>query len=160
MEHTWSTFIERAEDDKEEALEVHKLDYHDIISTMSSQDFLSLISLLKISFQGRALISEFQQHKFRHFFYHVLDLNNDHVISQEDFDGIYLNPCYPDSLKCVTCHTSGLNSRVRHYMAWGVNSPQYLTLTEVHDHFISYFLHTSAKFAKVNKSKKKLQQKL
>ena len=40
-------------------------------------------------------------------------------------------------------------------MAWGVNSPQYLTLTEVHDHFISYFLHTSAKFAKVNKSKNK-----
>lgn len=52
--------------------------------------FLSLTSLLKISFQGRALITEFQQQKFRHFFYHVLDLNNDHVISQEDFDGIYI----------------------------------------------------------------------
>ena len=102
MEHTWSTFIERAEDDKEEALEVHKLDYHHIISTVSSQDFLSLIPLLKISFQGRALISEFQQHKFRHFFYHVLDLNNDHVISQEDFDGIHLIRVNPDSLKCVT----------------------------------------------------------
>ena len=93
MEHTWSTFIERAEDDKEEALEVTNILYLLIVdSTISSQDFLSLISLLKISFQGRALISEFQQQKFRHFFYHVLDLNNDHVISQEDFDGIYLYP--------------------------------------------------------------------
>ena len=109
--------------------------------------FLSLISLLKISFQGRALITEFQQQKFRHFFYHVLDLNNDHVISQEDFDGIYII-CFNVSLWRVCL--SGLNSRVRHYMAWGVNSPQYLTLTEVHDHFISYFLHTSAKFVKVS----------
>ena len=112
--------------------------------------FLSLISLLKISFQGRALITEFQQQKFRHFFYHVLDLNNDHVISQEDFDGIYII-CFNVSLWRVCL--SGLNSRVRHYMAWGVNSPQYLTLTEVHDHFISYFLHTSAKFVKVSISK-------
>ena len=45
-------------------------------------------------------------------------------------------------------------------MAWGVNSPQYLTLTEVHDHFISYFLHTSAKFAKVNKSKRASREAL
>ena len=45
--------------------------------------------------------------------------------------------------------SAGLNSRVRHYMAWGVNSPQYLTLREVHDHFISYFLLTSLKFVKV-----------
>ena len=99
VEHTWSTFIERAEDDKEEAPE------------------------------GRALISEFQQEKFRHFFYHVLDLNNDHVISEEDF--------------------TGLNSRVRHYMQWGINTPQYLTLTEVHDHFMSYFLNMSLNFVKV-----------
>ena len=66
MEHTWSTFIERAEDDQAEVL------------------------------QGGALLSGFQRDKFRHFFYHVLDLNNDHVISQEDF--------------------TSLNSRVRHYM--------------------------------------------
>ena len=58
VEHTWSTFIERAEDDCEETP------------------------------QGRALISDFQQEKFRHFFYHVLDLNNDHVISEEDFTGL------------------------------------------------------------------------
>ena len=36
--------------------------------------------------QGKQMISAFQQEKFRHFFYHVLDLNNDHVISQEDFE--------------------------------------------------------------------------
>ena len=100
VEHTWSTFIERAEDDQEEDL------------------------------QGRMLLSDFQQKKFRHFFYHVLDLNNDHVISEEDF--------------------TGLNSRVRHYMQWGVNTPQYLTLTEVHDHFMTYFLAISSKFAKVS----------
>lgn len=98
VEHTWSTFIERAEDDLEEDL------------------------------QGSMLLSDFQKKKFRHFFYHVLDLNNDHVISEEDF--------------------TGLNSRVRHYMQWGVNTPQYLTLTEVHDHFMTYFLVISTKFSK------------
>ena len=79
---------------------------------------------------GRELLSEFQQKKFRHFFYHVLDLNSDHVISEEDF--------------------TGLNSRVRHYMEWSINTAQYLILTEVHDLFIKYFLQTSAKFIKVN----------
>ena len=29
--------------------------------------------------------------------------------------------------------------RVKHYMQWGVNTPQYLTLTEVHDHFMKYY---------------------
>ena len=48
--------------------------------------------------------------QFVHFFYHVLDLNCDHVISQEDFDG--------------------LNARVRHYMEWNINNPHYLTLNE------------------------------
>ena len=81
VEHTWSTFIERAEDDDEELL------------------------------PGRERLSDFQQMKFRHFFYHVLDLNNDHVISEEDF--------------------TGLNSRVRHYMEWSINTAQYLILTEV-----------------------------
>ena len=81
VEHTWSTFIERAEDDDEELL------------------------------PGRQRLSDFQQSKFRHFFYHVLDLNNDHVISEEDF--------------------MGLNSRVRHYMEWSINTAQYLILTEV-----------------------------
>ena len=83
VEHTWSTFIERAEDDDEELL------------------------------PGRQRLSEFQQSKFRHFFYHVLDLNNDHVISEEDF--------------------MGLNSRVRHYMEWSINTAQYLILTEVNN---------------------------
>ena len=78
---------------------------------------------------GRELLSEFQQKKFRHFFYHVLDLNSDHVISEEDF--------------------TGLNYRVRHYMEWSLNTAQYLILTEVHDLFIKYFLQTSAKFIKV-----------
>ena len=32
--------------------------------------------------RGKQLLTRFQQQKFRHFFYHVLDLNSDHVISQ------------------------------------------------------------------------------
>jgi len=35
---------------------------------------------------GRDLLTEFQKDKFRHFFFHVLDLNSDSVISNEDFD--------------------------------------------------------------------------
>ena len=34
--------------------------------------------------RGKQLLTRFQQQKFRHFFYHVLDLNSDHVISQEN----------------------------------------------------------------------------
>ena len=68
--------------------------------------------LLKVEeIRGKQLLTRFQQQKFRHFFYHVLDLNNDHVISEEDF--------------------TGLNSRVRHYMEWSINTAQYLILTEV-----------------------------
>ena len=37
---------------------------------------------------GRELLSDFQQDKFRYFFYHVLDLNSDHVISEEDFHSL------------------------------------------------------------------------
>ena len=96
VEHTWSTFIARAEDDVTETL------------------------------KGKLQLSEFQKKKFVYFFYHVLDLNSDHVISQEDFDG--------------------LNSRVRHYMDWNVNHPQYLTLIEVHSLFIEHFLKTASKF--------------
>ena len=61
--------------------------------------------------RGKQLLTRFQQQKFRHFFYHVLDLNSDHVISQEDFDG--------------------LNDRVRHYMDWSVNTLYFLALREV-----------------------------
>ena len=35
--------------------------------------------------RGRELLTDFQRDKFRYFFYHVLDLNTDHVISKEDF---------------------------------------------------------------------------
>ena len=31
---------------------------------------------------GKEMLSQFQKDKFVHFFYHVLDLNMDHVISQ------------------------------------------------------------------------------
>ena len=51
-EHTWSTFISRAEEETEPEL------------------------------LGSQLLSQFQKDKFVHFFYHVLDLNMDHVISQ------------------------------------------------------------------------------
>jgi hypothetical protein len=35
---------------------------------------------------GADLITDFQKDKFRHFFFHVLDLNSDCVISSEDFE--------------------------------------------------------------------------
>ena len=35
---------------------------------------------------GADLLTEFQKDKFRHFFFHVLDLNSDCVISAEDFE--------------------------------------------------------------------------
>ena len=95
-EHTWSTFIARAEE--EEA----------------------------VAPLGKLLLSTFQRDKFVHFFYHVLDVNRDHVISQEDFDD--------------------LNDRVRHYMDWSVNQPHFLTLHEVHSHFIKYFLSQAVRF--------------
>ena len=95
-EHTWSTFIARAEEEEVEAP------------------------------QGKVLLSTFQRDKFVHFFYHVLDVNRDHVISQEDFDD--------------------LNDRVRHYMDWSINNINYLTLNEVHSLFIQYFLSQAVKF--------------
>ena len=96
-EHTWSTFIARAEEEEVEAP------------------------------QGKVLLSGFQKDKFVHFFYHVLDVNRDHVISQEDFDD--------------------LNDRVRHYMDWSINNINFLTLNEVHTLFIQYFLTQAVKFA-------------
>ena len=96
VEHTWSTFIARAEEEEVEAP------------------------------QGKVLLSTFQRDKFVHFFYHVLDVNRDHVISQEDFDD--------------------LNDRVRHYMGWNANNPNYLTLNEIHSLFIQYFLSQAVKF--------------
>ena len=35
---------------------------------------------------GGDLLTDFQKDKFRYFFFHVLDLNSDNVISQEDFE--------------------------------------------------------------------------
>ena len=96
VEHTWSTFIARAEEEKE------------------------------VAPQGKLLLSTFQRDKFVHFFYHVLDVNMDHMISQEDVDG--------------------LNDRVRHYMDSNLNNTQYLTLKEVHTLFIQYFLSQAVKF--------------
>jgi hypothetical protein len=101
-EHVWSTFIDRGFSD-------------DVTETEK-----------KIN--GKQLISPFQQQKFRHFFYHVLDLNSDHVISAEDF--------------------SGLNERVRHYMAWSVNTLYYLALKEVHSLFLEFFLLSAAEIVK------------
>ena len=96
-EHTWSTFIARAEEEEVEAP------------------------------QGKVLLSGFQKDKFVHFFYHVLDVNRDHVISQEDFDD--------------------LNDRVRHYMDWTSNDKRFLKLYEIHSLFIQYFLTQAVKFA-------------
>jgi len=68
-------------------------------------------------------LTNFQQDKFKYFFYHVLDLNSDHVISSEDF------------IK--------LNKRIKHYMDWSINTIQFLALQEVHGLFLDYFLHSS-----------------
>ena len=54
------------------------------------------------------LLTDFQRDKFTYFFYHVLDLNSDHVISAEDF--------------------VKLNARVMHYMDWSVNTIQFMAL--------------------------------
>ena len=35
---------------------------------------------------GGDLLTDFQKDKFRYFFFHVLDLNSDNVISSEDFE--------------------------------------------------------------------------
>ena len=98
-EHVWSTFIARGP--SEDVTEKEK---------------------------GKQLISPFQQQKFKHFFYHVLDINSDHVISAEDFEG--------------------LNERVRHYMAWSVNTLYYLALKEVHSLFLECFLQSAADVVK------------
>jgi hypothetical protein len=42
------------------------------------------------------LITDFQKDKFRHFFFHVLDLNSDCVISSEDFEK--LNEVFKDNI--------------------------------------------------------------
>ena len=81
-EHVWSTFIHRG--------------YSDDVTEKPSVVV------------GRELLTDFQQDKFRYFFYHVLDLNSDHVISKEDF--------------------VKLNKRIKHYMDWSVNTIQFLAL--------------------------------
>ena len=51
-------------------------------------NFLNKLQDPEKKLTGRELLSDFQQDKFRYFFYHVLDLNSDHVISEEDFDSL------------------------------------------------------------------------
>ena len=97
-EHVWSTFIHRG--------------YSDDVTEKPN------------IIVGKELLTDFQQDKFKYFFYHVLDLNTDHVISKEDFDR--------------------LNKRIKHYMDWSVNSVQFLALKEVHDLFLDSFLAASA----------------
>ena len=97
-EHVWSTFIHRG--------------YSDDVTEKST-----IVA-------GKELLTDFQQDKFKYFFYHVLDLNADHVISEEDF--------------------TKLNQRIKHYMDWSVNTVQFLALKEVHDLFLDFFLKTCA----------------
>ena len=98
-EHVWCTFIDRT--------------------------FTDNISKSPSKLDGKDLLTDFQQEKFKHFFYHVLDLNSDHVISAEDFEK--------------------LNARVMHYMDWSVNTIQYLALKEVHGIFLENFLTMSSR---------------
>ena len=81
-EHVWSTFIHRG--------------YSDDVT--EKQPLVN----------GKDLLTDFQQDKFKYFFYHVLDLNTDHVISKEDF--------------------VKLNKRIKHYMDWSVNTNKFLAL--------------------------------
>ena len=81
-EHVWSTFIHRG--------------YSDDVTEK------------KPLVNGKDLLTDFQQDKFQYFFYHVLDLNTDHVISKEDF--------------------VKLNKRIKHYMDWSVNTNKFLAL--------------------------------
>ena len=81
-EHVWSTFIHRG--------------YSDDVT--EKQPLVN----------GKDLLTDFQQDKFQYFFYHVLDLNTDHVISKEDF--------------------VKLNKRIKHYMDWSVNTKKFLAL--------------------------------
>jgi len=97
-EHVWSTFIHRG--------------YSDDVTDKEPVII------------GKDLLTDFQQDKFKYFFYHVLDLNTDHVISAEDFDK--------------------LNERIKHYMDWSVNTIQFLALKEVHAIFLDSFLRTAA----------------
>ena len=99
-EHVWSTFFHRG--------------YNDDVT--DNEPFVN----------GKDLLTDFQQDKFKYFFYHVLDLNTDHVISAEDFEK--------------------LNDRIKHYMDWSVNTIQFLALKEVHRIFLECFLTTSASF--------------
>ena len=62
-EHVWSTFIDRGRGE-------------------------SVVDNEEIKVAGRQLLTSFQQEKFRYFFYHVLDLNSDNVISAEDFESL------------------------------------------------------------------------
>ena len=75
------------------------------------------------------MLTDFQQDKFKYFFYHVLDLNSDHVISSEDF------------IK--------LNKRIKHYMDWSVNTVQYLALQEVHNLFLDNFLQAASELRSI-----------
>ncbi|CAB4065981.1 unnamed protein product, partial [Lepeophtheirus salmonis] len=76
---------------------------------------------------GGNLLSDFQKDKFIYFFFHVLDLNADNVISSEDFQK--------------------LNDRIRHYMDWSINTVQYLVLKEVHETFLENFLNIASNFS-------------
>ena len=44
--------------------------------------------------KGSELLTDFQRAKFKHFFYHVLDLNSDHVISQVTFRDYFKLPVH------------------------------------------------------------------
>ena len=100
IEHTWSTFVERDKEDCTDDQQNRKL-----------------------------LLSPFQNKKFTHFFYHVLNLYTGPVVSKENFER--------------------LNSRVRHYIGWSVNTPQYVTLHEVHGLFLEYFFKNTKQLTQI-----------
>ena len=60
---------------------------------------------------GADLITDFQKDKFRHFFFHVLDLNSDCVISSEDFEK--LNEVFSIRLGCFVIKNNKLYLLIR-----------------------------------------------
>ena len=82
----------------------------------------------------------------------MLDLNSDHVISADDFEGLNIRVRYNyQYAKCVA-----ENLTFRHYMDWSSNSANFLALKEVHTLFLQHFLTESSKLQRGNSFDTKL----
>lgn len=60
--------------------------FYFILAAWVHRGFSDDVTEVNVVQHGADLITDFQKDKFRHFFFHVLDLNSDCVISSEDFE--------------------------------------------------------------------------